>query len=241
MRRRDLLSGGAAGAALLVAATAQARGGARPAPPVATGNPKPGAHAPVPLPFKANGLDGISDTMIESHHDKNYAGAIKNLNKVETDLAALGKDAPPYLVAGLREKELTYLNSMILHERYFANLGGDGKRSGALDKRLGSDFGAAGWEEKLRAAAMSLGGGSGWALLSLSFHDGDVRIASSTNHTQAIAHGSPLLVLDMYEHAYAIDYGADHAKYIDAFFRNVRWSEVEDRYERALKAKAALG
>ena len=179
--------------------------------------------------------------MITSHHDKNYAAAVKNLNKVETDLAALGKDAAPYLVAGLREKELTYLNSIILHERYFGNLGGDGKRSGALDTRLGSDFGAAGWEAAFRAAAMGLGGGSGWVVLSLSFHDGDVRIASSANHTQAIAHGSPMLVLDMYEHAYAIDYGADHAAYIDAFFKNVAWHEVEDRYARALEAKAKLG
>jgi Fe-Mn family superoxide dismutase len=110
-----------------------------------------------------------------------------------------------------------------------------------LDKRLGSDYGAGAWEERFRAAAMALGGGSGWVVLCYSFHDGDVRIASSGNHTQAVAHGSPLLVLDMYEHAYAIDYGADHAKYIDAFFKNVMWDQVEERYERALKAKAALG
>jgi hypothetical protein len=89
MRRRDLLSGGAAGAALLVAANAHARGGNNPNVP--TSNLKPGSHAPVPLPFKSNALDGITDTMIGSHHDKNYAGAVKNLNKVENDLAALGK------------------------------------------------------------------------------------------------------------------------------------------------------
>jgi Fe-Mn family superoxide dismutase len=240
MNRRELLTGAAAaGGAILLAQTAIA--GADKAKPAAGANPGPGKHAPVPLPFKASALTGITDTMITSHHDKNYAGAVKNLNKVETDLAALGKDAPAYLVAGLREKELTYLNSMILHERYFANLGGDGKRSGALDKRLGSDLGADKWEAAFKAAAMGLGGGSGWVVLSYSFHDGDVRIASSGNHTQAVAHGSPLLVLDMYEHAYAIDYGADHAAYIDAFFKNIAWHEVEERYERALKAKAALG
>jgi Fe-Mn family superoxide dismutase len=241
MRRRDLISGAAAGAVVVAAARAHAGTGKPAAAAAATANPKPGSHAPVALPFKAGALTGISEKMITSHHDKNYAGAVKNLNKVETDLAALGKDAAPYLVAGLREKELTFLNSMIMHERYFGNLGGDGKRSGALDTRLAKDFGADAWEAAFKAAAMGLGGGSGWVVLSLSFHDGDVRIASSANHTQAIAHGSPLLVLDMYEHAYAIDYGADHASYIDAFFKNVAWHEVEDRYARALEAKAKLG
>ena len=237
--RRELLAGAAAGA---VALASRKAGAARPAPKAPpAGNPKPGSHAPAPLPFKPGALTGISEKMITSHHDKNYAGAVKNLNKVEADLAALGKDAAPYLVAALREKELTVLNSMILHERYFANLGGDGKRSGALETRLGGDFGAGAWEAAFKASALALGGGSGWVCLSLSFHDGDVRIASSANHTQAIAHGSPLLVLDMYEHAYAIDYGADHAKYVEAFFDNIAWHEVEDRYARALEAKKALG
>ena len=242
MRRRDLLTGAAAGAVVLASARARAGAGgaAKPAAAPAAANPKPGAHAPVPLAFKAGALAGISEKMITSHHDKNYVGAVKNLNKVETQLAAMSKDAAPFEVAALREKELGFLNSMILHERYFGNLGGDGKRSGALDTRLGADFGAGKWEAAFRAAAMGLGGGSGWVVLSLSFHDGDVRIASAANHTQAIAHGSPLLVLDMYEHAYAIDYGADHAAYIDAFFKNVAWDAVEARYSRATKALVPL-
>jgi len=66
-------------------------------------------------------------------------------------------------------------------------------------------------------------------------------IASSTNHTQALAFGAPLLVLDMYEHSYAIDYGADHAAYIDAFWKNIAWDAVEARYDRAMKALAQLG
>src|SRR5947209_5581323 len=78
---------------------------------------------------------GISEKMITSHHDKNYAGAVKNLNAVETDLAALKPNAPGYLVAGLRERELLFANSITLHENYFGNLGGGGKRSGALDTR----------------------------------------------------------------------------------------------------------
>ena len=239
MDRRDLLAHGAAAGVALLALSARADV-AKPAAKAKV-PPAPGKHAPVPLGFKPAALAGISEKMIASHHDKNYAGAIKNLNKVETDLAALKADAPGYLVAGLREKELTYFNSMVLHEHYFANLGGNGKRSGALETRLGSDFGAGAWEAQVRAVAMGLGGGSGWVVLALSLHDGGLRIAQATNHTQALAFGAPLLVLDMYEHAYALDYGADHAPYIDAFFKNVAWEAVEARYDRAMKALAALG
>jgi superoxide dismutase, Fe-Mn family len=242
MHRRDLLLQGAATSAALLAATvlAEAAPATKHTPSSSRTKAPPalGKHAPVPLPFKAGGLTGISEKMITSHHDKNYAGAVKNLNKVEVELAALKADAPGYLVAGLREKELTYGNSMVLHELYFGNLGGNGKRSGALESRLSGEFGA--WEAQARAAAAALGGGSGWIVVALSMHDGGLRISSSTNHTQAIAFGAPLLVLDMYEHAYAIDYGADHAAYIEALFKNLAWDLVEARYDRAMKALAAL-
>jgi Fe-Mn family superoxide dismutase len=242
MHRRDLLVQGAATGAALLAATAIADA-APPGKQASKGKTPPGLgkHEPAPLPFKASSLTGISEKMITSHHDKNYAGAVKNLNKVETDIAALKPDAPAYLVAGLREKQLTYFNSMVLHEHYFGNLGGNGKRAGALETRLGSDFGAGAWEAQVRATAMGLGGGSGWVILGLSLHDGSLVIASAGNHTQNLAFGAPLLALDMYEHAYQQDYGPDHATYIEAFFKNLAWEVVEARYDRAMKASAALG
>jgi len=244
MHRRDLLVQGAATTAAILAATAAAEA-SPPGKPAATwrGKTPPGLgkHAPVPLPFKAGSLAGISEKMISSHHDKNYAGAVKNLNKVETDLSVLKADAPGYLVAGLREKQLTYFNSMVLHEHYFGGLGGNGKRSGLLETRLGNEFGAGAWEAQTRATALGLGGGSGWVILALSLHDGSLVIQAAANHTQTLAFGAPLLVLDMYEHAYAIDYGADHPKYIDAFFENLVWDVVEERYEKALKASSVVG
>jgi len=241
MHRRDLLVQGAATSAALLAATAIADA----APPGKPGSkartpPGLGKHEPAPLAFKAGSLTGISEKMISSHHDKNYAGAVKNLNKVETDIAALKLDAPAYLVAGLRDKQLTYFNSMVLHEHYFGNLGGNGKRAGALESRLGSEFGASAWEAQVRATAMGLGGGSGWVILGLSLHEGSLVIASAGNHTQNLAFGAPLMALDMYEHAYQQDYGADHAAYIEAFFKNLAWEVVEARYDRAMKASAAL-
>jgi hypothetical protein len=109
------------GAALLAAsAVASAAPESHPRSRAAAG---PGKHAPVLLPFKASSLTGISEKMIASHHDKNYAGAVKALNGVETDLAALKPNAPGYLVAGLRERELLFANSITLHAHYFGNLG----------------------------------------------------------------------------------------------------------------------
>jgi Fe-Mn family superoxide dismutase len=239
--RRELfqLAGGVSAGVLLSDAIAEARRIPPPPPPAAP--TKPGGHEPVPLPFDPAKLRGLSAAMLTSHHDNNYVGAVKNLNKVELELEKITKDTPGFDVFGLRERELTYTNSQILHEHYFGNLGGDGKIAGAIDKRLATQFGsAARWEELFRASAMALGGGSGWVVLDASYATGDLRIYATSGHAQSLAFGQPLLVLDMYEHAYAIDFGAAHAKYIDAFFQNVRWDEVEHRLARADRALAAL-
>src|SRR5262249_14369359 len=78
---------------------------------------------------------------IVSHHDNNYAGAVKNLNKVEAEIARVNKDTPGFLVSGLKDRELGFSNSMILHEQYFGNLGGNGKPGGAISSALGDAFG----------------------------------------------------------------------------------------------------
>ena len=244
--RREVMSTMAAGTVLAAAGSAIAEAAAadksKPAP--ANGLPTPlavGQHEPRPLPFDPRKLKGISEAMIVSHHDNNYAGAVKNLNKVEGELASINKDTPGFVVSGLRERELTFTNSLVLHEKYFGNLGGSGAASGTIEKLLARSFGSLGrWEELFRATAMSLGGGSGWTILDFNFLTGDVRTYGSGGHSQALAFGYPLLVLDMYEHAYAIDYGAAHAKYIDAFFQNIDWEEVNSRTEHALKAYRVL-
>ena len=201
----------------------------------------PGKHPIVPLPFDPAKLKGLSEKLLRSHHENNYGGAVKNLNKVEEDLARLTKDSPGYLVGGLKERELTFNNSMVLHELYFGNLGGDGKASSSVQAAIASAFGSFGrWEELFRAVGTSLAGGSGWVVLDHNFQTGQLGTHWSGNHTQNAAFSQPLLVMDMYEHAYAIDYGAAAAKYIDAFFQNIQWDEVHRRLERAQKAATAL-
>ena len=124
---------------------------------------------------------------------------------------------------------------------YFGNLGGDGKASAGIDKALAASFGSvARWEELFRATALSLGGGSGWVVLDLNFHTGDLRTYGLTGHSQSLAFGQPLLVLDMYEHAYHMDYGAAAAKYVDAFMTNVNWEEVNRRFVGARKMAALI-
>jgi superoxide dismutase, Fe-Mn family len=237
--RRDFLelTGAAAAGALLSSSVADAAPKVAPAPAPL----KPGAHKLVALPFDPGKQKGLSAALLKSHHENNYAGALKNLNKVELELDTVTKDTPGFQVAALRERELTYTNSVILHEHYFANLGGDGKLAGMIAKRLAAQFGStARWEELFRATAMSLGGGSGWVILDLNFASGDLRIYGTSGHSQSVAFGQPLLVLDMFEHAYAMDYGAAHAKYIDAFFQNVAWAAVDKRLARGDKALAVL-
>src|SRR5215216_2120366 len=182
-RREALVVGGAALVAPVGFAFAQA-GSARP-------RVGPGKHQMVPLPFDPKKLNGLSEKLLVSHHENNYGGALKNLNKVETDLAATTKDTPGYSVGGLRERELVFTNSVVLHEHYFANLGGNGKAGGAVEKALADTFGGFGrFEELFRATGMSLAGGSGWTLLDLNFHTGDLRVYWSGNHSQALAFGA---------------------------------------------------
>lgn len=200
-----------------------------------------GQHVMTPLPFAAGSLTGLSERLMTSHHENNYGGAVKNLNRVELELSRITADTAPFVVAALREKELTFRNSKSLHEGFFGNLGGDGKRSGAIETALATSYGStATFESHFRATCLGLGGGSGWVVLALELDTGGLRTVAATNHTQALAQGVPLLVMDMYEHSYALDFGAAAARYVDAFFANVKWDEVNHRLERAQRASAAL-
>jgi superoxide dismutase, Fe-Mn family len=231
MSRRELLSVLPAGATALAFTQSELQGPAS----------KPVAHEVVPLPFDPTKLPGLSEKLLVSHHSNNYAGAVKNLNKVEAELANVGKDTAPFVVAGLREREATFRNSASLHELYFGSLGGDGKLTGGIADAASAAFGSmTRCEEQLRAAAMSLAGGSGWVVLGFDLHRNGLTLGWAAGHTQSLVSTVPLLVLDMFEHAFHIDYGAAAAKYVDAFFTNVNADVVNRRLEAARKAAAAM-
>ena len=235
--RRDVLVG-----SMLIGGAAMAEAGGESGGVAARGEAFRGNHVSKPLPFDPKKLPGLSEKLLVSHHDKNYAGAVKNLNDVEAALAKVGADTPGFTVAGLEAAKLKFTNSMILHELYFANLGGGGGAAGSETERvLLQAYGSLPrWEQAFRALGNALGGGSGWAILDWDFHAHGLRIYWAGDHTNALSLGAPLLVMDMYEHAYAMDYGASAKEYIEAFFKNVQWAEVERRLGRAQKADAAL-
>ena len=194
-----------------------------------------------PLPFGANSLDGISERVITSHHDNNYAGAFRRLAAIENELSGLPGAAPAFLRKGLKMEELIATNAVILHEEYFETLGGDGQASGNLEDSIAGDFGSlAAWEEEFRGISTALGGGSGWAILSFNFNDGRLHNYIAFDHTDNVAFGRPVLVNDMFEHSYHMDYGSNAAGYVDAFMRNVNWDACNRRFEAATAAYTAL-
>ena len=195
-----------------------------------------------PLPAAAASLDGLSDKLVRSHHENNYAGAVKRLNAIRAQLAQIDwATAPVFVVNGLKREELIAANSAWLHELYFGNLGGDGQLAdGGLSIALERDFGSvARWHDEFTAMAKALGGGSGWVLLSWSPREGRLVNHWAADHAHMLAGASPILALDMYEHAYHMDFGARAAAYVDAFVKNIRWDGVHERYDAAIAADAA--
>jgi superoxide dismutase, Fe-Mn family len=183
-----------------------------------------------PLPFEPSKLKGISEKMIVSHHDKNYAGAVKRLGAIEEKIALLPKDAAPFQMGSLKREALIAMNSMILHEYYFENLGGDGAISGDIEKAIKNNFTSVeAWQNDFKLTGQSLSGGSGWVLLAYSPRDRRLFNVWSSDHQVTLAAGVPLLVMDMYEHAYQMDYGPDSNSYIAAFFSNINWEQVNKR------------
>ena len=182
-------------------------------------------------------INGLSLKLIESHYENNYGGALRRLNAITEHLDSIDfATAPGYLINGLKREELVALNSTTLHELYFASLGGDGKPTPVLAEALARDFGSVDrWRGEFMAMGHALGGGSGWVLLV--YLPGHSRLINqyASEHSQAVAGGIPVLALDMYEHAYHIDFGANPKAYVDAFMRNIDWSAVSGRYEDALK------
>jgi len=182
-------------------------------------------------------LLGLSQKLLESHYENNYGGALRRLNAISEQLASLDlASTPGHVINGLKREELAALNSTLLHELYFASLGGDGRPKPALAEALARDFGSVDrWHGEFMAMGNALGGGSGWVVLVYVPRGGLLVNQFAAEHTQAVTGGIPLLALDMYEHAYHIDFGANPKAYVDAFMRNVDWQAVQDRYEDALK------
>lgn len=217
--RRQVLAGAALSGVLAAAASAPALAQAKAAP----------GFAPQPLPFDPKTITGLSEKLLVSHHDNNYVGAVKRLGAIDAQLAALDPAAAPgFELNGLKREELIAWNSMILHELYFAGLGAPTRPGAGLANAIERDFGSdARWRAEFAAMGKALGGGSGWVLLTWSARDKRLVNTWAADHTMTLAGGTPLLALDMYEHAYAMDYGAKAGAYVDAFMATINWAHAD--------------
>jgi Fe-Mn family superoxide dismutase len=184
-------------------------------------------------------LQGLSPKLIESHYENNYGGALKRLNAIAAQLE--GADfakLPGFTLNGLKREELIAHNSVILHELYFASLGGDGRDPGSFAEVLTRDFGSVDrWKAEFAAMGRALGGGSGWVLLTYVPREGRLANQYASDHSQSLASGIPILALDLYEHAYHIDFGANVGAYVDTYLRNIDWKGVAARYQGASKVE----
>jgi len=229
--RRDFIRGAAAVSAAVVAgapALAQSK--------QETGV-KPMAYQPKPMPFDPKSINGISEKVLVSHYENNYVGAVKRLNAIGTQLAELDfAKAPNFVINGLKREELVASNSMILHEIYFDGLGGGSRAKGALIEAIVRDFGSMDrWRAEFAAMGKAEGGGSGWVILSYSPRDKRLVNQWAADHTTTLAGGRPVLVLDMYEHAYHMDYGAAAAKYVDIYMEAIKWDNAAKLYDQYAK------
>jgi superoxide dismutase, Fe-Mn family len=183
-------------------------------------------------------LKGISDNQLQQHRDTLYAGYVAKLNVIEEEIKKASTEGanPTYSAIGeMKRQEIFATNGIFLHEAYFGNLGGKGgdptgkiaelikKKWGGLDK----------WAAEFKASGMAA---RGWVVMAYSKNDNDVHLYSMDLHDiGGVWSSTPLLVLDVYEHAYMIDYGVKRAAYLDAFMQNIDWAVVNKRLEAALK------
>jgi len=199
-----------------------------------------------PLPFDPARLRGLSARLLQSHHENNYGGAVKRLLAIRSELASLDWTASPgFRINGLKREELIASNSMTLHELYFACLGGDGKvkpagKPAGFTVGLQRDFGSfERWSAEFTALATAMGGGSGWALFSWSARENRLINHWAADHTHLLAGATPILALDMYEHSYHMDFGANAKAYVAAFMDNIDWDGVALRYAAAVEGSTA--
>jgi Fe-Mn family superoxide dismutase len=193
-------------------------------------------YQPKPLPFDPKTIPGLSEKLLVSHHDNNYVGAVTRLGAIEAEVVKLDPAAAPgFMFNGLKREELLAMNSMILHELYFASLGKGGSKPGAtLAKQIEADFGSQQkWRDQFVAMGKALGGGSGWVLLSWSPRAGKLINQWAFDHTMTIADGQALIALDMYEHAYHMDFGAKAAAYVDAYMGALDWVNADQVFAKA--------
>ncbi len=189
-----------------------------------------------PKKFELKGLDGISENQISQHRDILYAGYVNKLNEIEERLKTVDISKANQTFSDLRAlkaDETFALNGVIFHELYFENLGGKNlKPKGELSDLIAKEFGSFDkWSDNFKACGLSA---RGWVLMGINTYDGKIHnYCLDTHNFNVPASFIPMLVMDVYEHAYTIDYGVKRQPYIDAFMKNIDWNVCMRRLEKA--------
>jgi Fe-Mn family superoxide dismutase len=178
------------------------------------------------------GMKGFSETLLKNHFTL-YQGYVNNTNKLLDILGTMLKEskvaAPEY--AELKRRFGFEFDGMRLHEYYFGNLGGNGilDKSSALSKKLSEEFGSyETWEKDFKGTGTMRG--IGWVVLYQDTVSGKfINTWINEHETGHLTGCTPLLVMDVFEHAFMIDYSLKRADYIESFFANIKWTEVENR------------
>lgn len=199
-------------------------------------------HQIKPLKFKT--LDGLSERQLAEHHDILYAGYVNKLNEIEGKLETTDRATANGTYGEFRElkkEEVFATNGIQLHEGYFENLGGlpgqglsgqgDGNAPEEIKDLLTKYFDSyEKWETDFKACGISA---RGWVVLAYNFEDKKLHnYICDVHDVGGVWSCIPLLVLDVYEHAYFLDYGTKRKDYIEKFMKNIDWQKVLKRYSK---------
>jgi len=192
--------------------------------------------------LKPKGLRGISDQQLEYHFETHYKGYVTKINEVWEKMQLVDRSKANQNFSDYRalkvEESFNYMG-VVLHELYFENIN-DGKSttpSAKLMEHINKNFGSFDkWKEDFKACGVAL---RGWAVLVYDLTSGRlINNGLDAHNVYGLLNAVPLLVLDVYEHAYYADQGPKRPPYIDAFFENVNWHVVNARLEAVLKTRA---
>lgn len=190
-----------------------------------------------PLPFAPEDIDGkISKDTLTIHHDKLYVGYVNKTKEIEEKLSTIDLSTANQVYSqyrGLKASEAFARNGVTLHESYFSTLGGTEilDKESAFSQQLLKDFGSLeNFKAHLVATGMSV---RGWAVCAWDTTDQKLHIYGCDAHDQGGIWGAfPLLTLDVYEHAYFIDFGSDRKSYIEDFWNNINWKKCAENFEK---------
>jgi len=180
-------------------------------------------------------LDGISLKTLQEHY-KLYDGYVKKTNEIQQKVKEADKSEANGIyshIGELKRQETFAVNGMKLHEVYFGHLGNPTEPSGEIVKIVERDFGSMEkWKEEMIATGLSA---RGWAITAYDLKDKKLHIyGADAQNVGAVWGAVPIIAIDVYEHAYFIDYGTGRKAYLEAFFRNLDWNYASQLLQQVL-------